>query len=198
MDHASRSRTVVLGAVLAVVLVAAGTMAIVSSERAIAQTDQCPAPAESGGPCVVTGFKRGPIDLQTGVGRPTTTIAALPLDPGTYLITAKLYFGNGPHSFNAYPVTAWCRLVGRSPGLPTASSDHSKASLHLTINNGVEPHENYQAFQAMSLALTHTFEAPGRAVLKCDLVEDAHLFARGIRISALRLGTLVDRPLRAP
>ena len=103
---------------------------------ASAQTtvSNCPAPTVSNSPCIKYGFKDGPVPLP---GTPTT-IAALPLGKGKYVINAKLYVQNY-RGYTTLSMPAACQLVA-GPNF-----DWAKQSIPPTNTNGIQQDPRHHA-----------------------------------------------------
>ena len=151
-----------------------------SGSVAVAQTaTNCPSPTVSNIPCIKYGFKDGPVPLPGTL----TTIAALPLSKGKYVINAKLYV----HNFFIYTpgsLSVDCQLVA-GPNF-----DWAKGSIPPTNTDGVTQKLN----STMSLTVANTFASAGTVELKCSsetVQGDPVVSAHFIKITAQRVGTLL-------
>lgn len=138
----------------------------------------CPAPTVNNSPCIKYGFKDGPVVLTNTL----TTIAALPLGPGRYVINAKLYFGN-QSSWSSSPHRAECQLVA-GPNF-----DWAKGSIARTLDQGGA---TYDLTDTMTLIVGNRFTEAGAAELKCASINSSGVLrAHFIKITAQKVGTLI-------
>ena len=150
-----------------------------SGSVAVAQTaPNCPAPTVNNSPCTKYGFKDGPVVLTY---QTLTTIAALPLGPGRYVINAKLYFGN-QSAWAAHPYTAECQLVA-GPNF-----DWAKDSIATTLD---QQGQTFNLSSTMTLIVANRFTEAGAAELKCASTNSGVLRAHFIKITAQKVGTLI-------
>jgi hypothetical protein len=151
-----------------------------SGSVAIAQTaTSCPSPTVSNIPCIKYGFKDGPIPLSGTL----TTIAALPLAKGKYVINAKLYIQNY-RTYTTLSLSAACQLVA-GPNF-----DWAKESIPPTLTNGIRQDLD----GAMNLTVANTFTSAGTVELKCNSFPasaDPDTSAHFIKITAHKVGTLL-------
>ena len=147
---------------------------------AVAQTaTNCPSPTVGNSPCIKYGFKDGPVLLP---GSPTT-IAALPLGKGKYVINAKLYVQNR-NAYTNVSMAVACQLVA-GPNF-----DWAKQSIPPTLTNGIQQ----DLASTMSLTVANTFASAGTVELKCSADTSSGnpiVAAHFIKITAQKVGTLL-------
>ena len=138
----------------------------------------CPAPTVNNSPCIKYGFKDGPVVLTNTL----TTIAALPLGPGRYVINAKLYFGN-QSAWAAHPYRVECQLVA-GPNF-----DWAKDSIATTLD---QQGQTFDLSGTMTLIVGNRFTEAGAAELKCASINSSGVLrAHFIKITAQKVGTLI-------
>jgi hypothetical protein len=148
-------------------------------------------------PCVKSGSKAGPVSF----GSSLTQIGSLALQPGKWSITSTLYAQEQDGAGGNFAV--YCRLDAggdRSQSistLPFVGSAGYYFPPDVVPGAGQEPEVGH----SIALSVVHDFgSTSGSAVLSCSAGNDPNITGREIsaafiRITALRVGTLVNVPL---
>jgi hypothetical protein len=201
MNSKSKRLSVLL--VFAAVLTSSATIGIVlwvRSPIATAAVTTCPTGTSltfQTTPCVKSGSKAGPVSF----GSSLTQIGNLSLQPGKWSITSTLYAQEQDGAGGNFAV--YCRLDAggdRSQSistLPFVGGSGYYFPPDVVPSAGQEP----EVGQSIALNVVHDFgSTSGSAVLSCSAGNDPNITGREIsaafiRITALRVGTLVNVPL---
>lgn len=149
--------------------VAAVTAAVLAGGPALANN----AGTSPAGPAVVTGFRAGPVNFTA-----KATLGTLNLKAGNWVIVAKAWLVTNGSSSNVFMD---CLLTAGK------NSDEVRPT--------IPPGNIQQAGQAITLNLVHSFSGSGGNVaFTCDSF-GAAIQANGIRITAIKAGTVTSETL---
>lgn len=164
-------------------LLTGGAVVLLGDRAAGTATTDCPAPTGSNAPCVKFGSKKGPVSIRFGT---FASVAKLPLGRGKYAIHAKLYVENSPGFGQDAPWSVECKLSAGS------HADRSAASLPDNVFGA----ETSTVDAVIALSVAHRFRDSGAAVVRCRIPgAGVSSNAHRIKITALRLGTLIRVPI---
>ncbi len=172
MTMSSRpARIAGIAGVLAALLTASLIVGLASSNAGAAST--CPTGTSvtpQNSPCVIHGYKDGPITLTASSS--FQRIATLPLPAGKFALSGTLHVVlSGPPDFT--PQNVDCRLVaGTDLDLATGS-----------FNSG-------GSFAIYALSTAHVFTSGGQAFVACNTHGLNGFVAGYVRVTAVRAGTL--------